>query len=109
MDTGQSNILSTQKFIQFSSLFNRIILSVYKRLFRPYSTSEDDIRKERILTVVLFCICSFLLFLELSVILTRVRWGEEYTGIPIGLFTIFTITFLILYYICRIGYFKIAS
>jgi signal transduction histidine kinase len=83
---------------------------VYETLLRPRSFAEDEKRRERILTIVLFCINIFLLLLDSTAINQRLRDGPIiYNGIDVIFFSAIVIVFLWLYYISRIGYFKIAA
>lgn len=82
---------------------------VYETLLEPRSLNEDDRRRERVLTIVLLSINILLLILESSAVMTSLRWREEYIGINVWFFTGFVAFFLWMYYICRIGYFKLAA
>jgi signal transduction histidine kinase len=109
---------STNQAVPVLKKLNRFLIStistgaryVYDTLLRPRSFTEDEKRRERILTIVLFCINIFLLLLDSTAINQRLRDGPIiYNGINVIFFSGVVAIFLWLYYISRIGYFKIAA
>jgi signal transduction histidine kinase len=109
MNTDRQDTTEINIFKSLIGIIRSGVFGSYNLLLRPRSTTEDNKRRERILTIALLFINIFLLVLESSAIMTKIEAGEGYIGINILLFTLFVVSFLWLYYICRIGYFKIAS
>ncbi len=81
----------------------------YSRFLEPRSLREDDKRRERILTLILFVILLMTIAFEVGLIIQHFTLGENYRGVPVPIFTIFLAVYTGLYIATRKGYYVIAS
>lgn len=89
----------------------RGIYCLYGVFLKPRSTNEDDKRKERIITLVLFAISILLILYEISLIKTVIAETYRETASIINLvhYSVLTLLFIGMYGIARKGYWHLVA